>query len=107
MRSAAFNTRAGSGAKEGEGDVVDLAVGGDAVRPLQVRPAVPVGEPPAGLLDNHLEPGDVPDADPAIDHQVAGALRDEHEAVIVAEPAGPVDAAEDVSELPLLTRLLK
>src|SRR5262245_48768770 len=96
-----------SGPEQGQGRLVQLSIGREAVRALQVVTAVPVGEPTAGLFDDHLKPGDVPDVDPVIDHQVTRPLGQEDKSVVVAKASSPVHAAEYVQELPLLPGLLK
>src|SRR5439155_578178 len=71
--------------QEAQGLVVQMPVADDHVRPVDAGRAVPVTEAAAGFLDDHLQGGHIPDVNAVLDHQLAGALGHEHEAVEVAE----------------------
>src|SRR5262249_40101011 len=94
--------RAGPPVEHPQGGVVDQAVTDHHVGPVDARRVVPGREASAGLLDDRLECGHVPGVDCALDHQLAGALGDQDEAVEVAEaaldagrPANGLEAVED------------
>ena len=79
---------------------MDQPVASDHVRAVQVERAIPVGEPAARLDDDRLEGRDVPGVHAVFDHDLAGALRHEHEAVPVAEAALPIGPADQFEENP-------
>src|SRR5262249_16085677 len=52
-----FNSRELSRFQGGQCRVVNLAVRRHAVRPCQIETAIPIGEPPPRLLDDHFQTG--------------------------------------------------
>ena len=66
---------------------MQFAIADKHVRLQDAVCAVPGAVPSTRFLDNRLERGHVPGVDAMLDHQIARALRDQDEAVKVAEAA--------------------
>src|SRR5687767_11099505 len=67
--------------------IVQQAVAGEDVGAFDVELAVPGGDLAAGFLEDRHQSAQVPGMNAVLDHQLAGALGDENEAVEIAEAA--------------------
>src|SRR5262245_48680705 len=70
--------------------IVQFAVAGDDIRPVDVGLAVPRRHAAARFLDDHLQSSEIPGVTAVLEHNLARTLRHQHETVEVAVTALPL-----------------